>query len=140
MQQIEHHIRAQALRIHEAIIRRLQYLGEQCLAEARNNKTYMDQTGNLTSSMGYVILFNGHVQHRGGFAGSGEGASQGEQTLQKVSAQYSKGYALIVCAGMGYAAYVESKGYNVLTSAEMLAEKELPKLMKALSKNISKAL
>jgi len=36
-------------------------------------------------------------------------------------------------AGMKYAAYVEARNYNVLSSAELLAEKEVPKLLKALS-------
>ena len=37
-------------------IRYLQYLGEMCLTEARNNKGYMMQTGALTSSTGYQVF------------------------------------------------------------------------------------
>ena len=42
-------------RLSIVVMRRLQYLGEQCITEARKNHSYKDQTGNLTSSIGYVI-------------------------------------------------------------------------------------
>ncbi len=124
--------------IHQQMVRRLSFLGEQCLTEARSNHTYTDQTGNLTSSMGYVILLDGHRISYSGFSGGQEGANAGEQVLSKVSSKYGKGYALIVVAGMNYAAHVEARGYNVLTSAEMLAERELPKMLRALQRNIKK--
>ena len=41
-------------------IRYLQYLGEMCLTEARNNKGYMMQTGALTSSTGYQVFVDLH--------------------------------------------------------------------------------
>ena len=48
-------------------------------------------------------------------------------------------YALVVVAGMNYAAYVEAKGYNVLSSAEHLAERELPRMLDKLITNIKRA-
>lgn len=138
-------------RVETAIIRRLQFLGEKCLIECRTNKTYTDQTGNLTSSMGYVIIANGKLVETTGFnqavisisGGTGtahgsNGGSIGEQLAKEVAARFTTGFALIVVAGMNYAAHVESRGYNVLASAELLAEKELPKMMKALARNIDK--
>ena len=40
---------------------------------------------------------------------------------------------------MNYAAYVEAKGKNVLTSAEHLAERELPRMLEKLISNIKRA-
>lgn len=139
-------------RIESAVIRRLQFLGEKCLIECRTNKTYMDQTGNLTSSMGYLVVANGHVVEIAGFnqgvfsltgnrgtAFGSEGPKEGEQLARDVADSIGEGsYALIVVAGMDYAAYVEARGYNVLSSAEALAERELPKMMERLRKNIDK--
>ena len=41
---------------------------------------------------------------------------------------------------MSYAIYVESSGRDVLASAEMLAKRELPKMVEELKNNINKAL
>ncbi len=146
--EIERELQKRAMRIETAIIRRLQFLGEKCLIECRTNKTYMDQTGNLTSSMGYLIVANGRILDVKGFnqslvgsrgtAYNNEGSGRGESLAKEAAAKYSSGYALIVVAGMEYAAYVESRGYNVLSSAELLAERELPKMIKALHVNIGK--
>ena len=40
-------------------IERLQYLGELCVKQARENGSYTDQTGNLRSSIGYAIFQDG---------------------------------------------------------------------------------
>lgn len=148
---IEKELQKRMKRIEDAIVRRLQFLGEKCLIEMRTNKTYQDQTGNLTSSMGYVIVANGSLIDTHGFnqsvvsmsggAGTAHGAaggSIGEALAKEVAARFKSGFVLIVVAGMTYAAHVEARGYNVLTSAELLAEKELPKMLKALSRNIEK--
>ena len=51
----------------------------------------------------------------------------------------TKGVALVVVAGMNYAAYVEARGKNVLSSAEHLAERELPRMLEKLITNIKRA-
>lgn len=51
------------------------------------------------------------------------------QTIAEKVGKETKGVALVVVAGMNYAAYVEAKGYNVLSSAEHLAERELPRML-----------
>ena len=73
---------------------------------------------------------------KGGFKitkSGNNGQKEGESFINKVTSQYPKGFVLIVIAGMKYASYVEARNYNVLTSAELLAEREVPKLLKALS-------
>lgn len=126
-------------------IDRLQRLGEMCVIEARTNKGYMMQTGALTSSTGYKVFVDGvavHEQFEAASGSQGEAATKGMQAGQeladKVGSQ-TKGVALVVVAGMDYAFYVEKSGRNVLTSAEKLAERELPKMLNKLINNIKRA-
>ena len=119
-------------------ITRLQRLGEKCLIEARTNKGYMMQTGALLSSTGYQVFVDGVAIHSQFDAASGaqsEAAAKGVKTGQALAERIgkeTKGVALVVVAGMNYAAYVEAKGYNVLSSAEHLAERELPRMLEKL--------
>lgn len=126
-------------------IARLQRLGEMCLIEARNNKGYMMQTGALLSSTGYMIFENGVALHTQFDAASGaesnaaqDGIKKGQGLAESVGKE-TKGIALVVVAGMNYAAYVEAKGYNVLSSAEHLAQRELPRMLEKLITNIKEA-
>lgn len=125
-------------------ITQLQYLGEMCLIEARNNKGYMMQTGALLSSTGYMIFVDGVALHNQFDAASGaesnaaqNGIKAGQSLAESVGKQ-TKGIALVVVAGMNYAAYVEAKGYNVLSSAEHLAQRELPRMLEKLISDIKK--
>lgn len=126
-------------------IARLQRLGEMCLIEARSNKGYMMQTGALLSSTGYEVFVDGVAIHSQFDAASGaesEAASKGVQTGKSIAEKIgkeTKGVALVVVAGMNYAAYVEARGYNVLSSAEHLAERELPRMLEKLITNIKRA-
>lgn len=126
-------------------IKRMQQLGELCVIEARTNKGYMMQTGALLSSTGYGVYVDGVAVHSAFEAAQGaqaeaaqKGMADGQKLLDKVG-KTTKGVALIVVAGENYAFYVETKGYNVLRSAERLAERELPRLMSKLANNINKA-
>lgn len=126
-------------------IKRLQELGKMCLIEARNNKGYMMQTGALLSSTGYMIFVDGVALHTQFDAASGaesnaaqNGINAGQSLADKVGKE-TKGIALVVVAGMNYAAYVEAKGYNVLSSAEHLAKRELPRMLEKLINNINRA-
>ncbi|WP_426291976.1 hypothetical protein ACN9ML_18255 [Dyadobacter endophyticus] len=140
-------LEADAKRIEAAILFNLQYLGEECVTLARNLDTYKDQTGNLRNSVGYVIAKNGRVvknnfrksasvstADKSGKAktkkGSGDGVKTGEALALDILLESKRGYALIVVVGMNYAEHVEMMGYDVLSSAEQFAKKELP-LMKA---------
>ena len=126
-------------------IDRLNRLGEMCLIEARNNKGYMMQTGALLSSTGYKVFVDGVAVHSQFDAASGAergaaatGMKAGQSIAERVG-KGTKGVALVVVAGMNYAAYVEAKGYNVLSSAEHLAERELPRMLDKLITNIKRA-
>lgn len=126
-------------------IARLQRLGEMCLVEARTNKGYMMQTGALLSSTGYEVFVDGVAIHSQFDVASGAESNAAEtgiksgQSIAETIGKGTNGIALVVVAGMNYAAYVEARGYNVLSSAEHLAERELPRMLEKLISNIKRA-
>ena len=143
----------------DRILMNLQYIGEECIKIARENGDYNDITGNLRSSIGYVVLYDGRaviqtIAQRTSVApgfrtvmrkrkdgteyatklkiggDGGEGAKQAKQLLDRLSAKYPTGCVLIVCAGMEYAVYVENvRGKRVLVDAQLLAEQLIDKLL-----------
>lgn len=131
-------------KVREKQIERMQKLGEMCLIDARTNKGYMMQTGALLSSTGYMIFEDGVALHTQFDAASGaesnaaqNGINAGKSLAESVGKE-TKGISLVVVAGMNYAAYVEAKGYNVLSSAEHLAQRELPRMLEKLISNINR--
>lgn len=122
-------------RIIAAAIYNLSYVGERVLNEARSTNSYKDQTGNLRSSIGYVIVVDGKIVKTSSFETvkvGGQGSSKGREYALKIAAQFPQGIALIVVAGMNYASYVSAKGYNVLDTAELLAQRLVPQMLKQL--------
>ncbi len=122
-----------------AIINRLKYTGERFVKNARENADFTDRTGNLRSSIGFVILKNG-VEIESNFQAvkSGLGRNEAVKVAEDVAVNFPKGFVLIVVAGMDYASYVESRGKDVLTSSSLLAENELRKAISELSQKIGK--
>ena len=101
----------------KAILQALDDAGKRLSEIALSTKTYQNRTGNLSASIGYGVYYNGNEYSTGGFGG-GEGESQGREYLEQVQAQYAHSkFALIVVAGMEYAAAVERKGFVVLDGA-----------------------
>lgn len=134
--------------IERAIINTLMYVGEMCVNRARSVNTYQDQTGNLRNSIGYVIVKDGKVVHSNFERTAvprvakkpeqGDGLVTGLEFAEKLAGGYPHGYALIVVAGMAYALEVESRGLDVLSSAELLAEQVVPRMLKNLKDSIDK--
>lgn len=148
--------------IEKRIISRLQYLGEMCVTHARSSGDYNDQTGNLRASIGYGVFKNG-VMIRQGFDSNldkswytetwtnikskkehsrqvqGDGIVSGQALAKKIGSD-SKGFTLVVVAGMNYAQHVENMGRDVLTSSEIIAKQYLPIMLNQLKRNINKAL
>lgn len=114
----------------------LNYVGLQCVTEARKNGGYTDRSGNLRSSIGYVVLENGQPVKKGSFnkvlATANEAEEKSNELMTRLAETYNTGLVLVVVAGMDYAAYVEARGYNVLNSAETLAKTLVPKMLKQL--------
>ena len=132
MRKLKAGLQAKMKDIVEILIEQLSFIGEECVKIAReeHSNDYNDITGNLRSSIGYVILYDGKpVQYGASKQYSGEkgdgadGPPAAEALLQKLQAKFPWGVVLIVCAGMKYAAYVEAVHHkDVLTSAELKAE------------------
>lgn len=94
----------------------LSYIGEEFVNNARENDTYQDQTGNLRSSIGYVVVKDGNIKKQVFEGDEPEGKMEGDILVDELASQYAQGCILIVVAGMEYAAAVESKGYDVITN------------------------
>lgn len=119
-------------KMEDAILYNLAYIGERCVTEARTGHTYTDRTGNLTSSMGYVLVKDGQIIRQSSFESlstDGTGSKTGESFARSMSAEYPSGVVLIVVAGMNYARCVADRGFDVLQKAEILAEKLVPQIL-----------
>lgn len=121
------------------ILDRLFLLGQTCYEQALSKKGYQNRTGNLGSSTGFIILNNGRLVRQGGFRRINgpdrdttniDGSQLGREYADLLAREYPSGYVLIFVAGMNYAGYVEAKGYNVITSAEIWAQREAENLLK----------
>ena len=134
MREVEAAIKKKIKASLKAITNTHKYIGEMCVNEARNNGDYIDQTGNLRSSIGYVVVRDGSILHKN-FKQSergterGKGVREAERFARELAAKYNKGLVLIVVAGMNYATHVESRR-NVLASAHILAQKETPRMLR----------
>lgn len=90
---------------------------------------FFDWTANLRSSIGYIIVYNGQVVNSDfESAGGQEGVSEAKTFASSLIPQIPPNtYAVICVAGMNYAAYVEAKGYDVITGGSILLTNELKK-------------
>lgn len=114
-------------RIKEALLLNLIRIGEQFVTNARNNADFKDRTGNLRSSIGYVIIDNG-TQVADNFkavSNGPEGIANAKKVIDEAKANFTTGLVLIGVAGMEYAAAVESRGFDVITSSAGIAETSL---------------
>lgn len=143
----------EAVHVEKLTVRALASLGEQCVGRIRDRpggKSWFDQSGNLRSSIGYIISHNGNVISSYGFdssmgkaahtkrvefvtksgkkvsftakvkAGGQEGAKVGKDLAEELIKKYSNDYVLIIVAGMNYAEYVEA-----MDNKDVLASTEL---------------
>ena len=132
---INEYIKARADNYFRRVVRTMKYIGELCVKQARNSdakvKDFKDDTGNLRSSIGYVVVHNGSILYESAFPRVKKG-NKGHETgkdLAELLAAQSSGLCLIVVAGMEYAIYVKNKGYDVIDSAELVANKIINQLL-----------
>ena len=131
--------------------KQLTYLLEAAVAELVNHAKlgaeYQDQTSNLKSSIGGIVLRNGIPVSYRGFekeAPTGKkqydaesGVKTGLEFATDVSKNLNTGYGIVIVAGMEYATYVEDvHGLNVLGKTGLKAYEELPKLLAQLKQRI----
>lgn len=74
---------------------------------------YLDDSGNLRSSIGYAVLVDGDVVVSK-IPNSVEGISAFTNILD--SLPWARGITFVGMAGMDYASYLEAMGYNVISS------------------------
>jgi len=91
----------------------LNFIGIQFVNKARSIRTYQDRTGRLRGSIGYTVFKNGAAINQNYL---GEAAEQGASLAESVAVKFT-GYALVVVAGMNYAAYVEARGFDVISGS-----------------------
>lgn len=133
--------------LHRRIIRDLTIAGEEAVKKARSIVTagggggvlppYTVQTGNLVSSVGYAITYDGQIVTMSSFQavqgrpdkngiplGDGqEGSAKGKEYVKELAMRFPQGYALILVAGMHYASYVQELYHrDVLVSGSLVAE------------------
>lgn len=135
MSEIDRYTEQELKRLERATLRLFQYCGERVLNTARSTNSYKDQTGNLRSSLGYVIAVDGRVANMSDFQTvkqGKDGSEQGAAFAKKLVRCFPHGVCLIVVAGMEYAVHVKNKGYDVLDSSELLADKIVPTMLKQL--------
>lgn len=119
-------------RAEEKMYTLLQAAGERFVKYARESGDYKDQTGNLRSSVGYIILSDGNIL-TDNFEKSKEGSDrdkgkrQGYHIANEIALSYNKGFVLIGLAGMNYALCVEAKGKDVISFANRETEEWLRK-------------
>lgn len=109
--------------------------------KAKSDGGFDDQTGNLRSSIGFIVVYDGKIVHEN-FALSDdgterhEGLQRGRSFANKVGEESPVGYALILVAGMEYASFVEAKGYDVITGSTLGTYSKMQEVWK----NVSNAL
>lgn len=115
-------------RAEEKMYTLLQAAGEMFVRYARESGRYIDHTGNLRSSIGYVIVRNGKLASRNfkkqdvGTEGS-EGVNKAEKLARELANTHNTGLVLIGVAGMEYALYVEAmENKDVITGANIKTE------------------
>ena len=133
--EIDRYITGRVEAIKRALVYNLCAVGEQVLNAARLTNSYKDQTGNLRSSIGYVVAVDGEIVQMSSFdtvKEGREGSRGGKEYAMQLVRDFPHGIVLIVVAGMNYASYVSAKGYDVLDSSELLADKLVPQMLQQL--------
>lgn len=114
----------------------LMQIGLQFVRDARlktaDQGGFNDDTGNLRSSIGFILMYDGQVVHSD-FTASESGTDKstgleaGKAYAKTLGADHLKGWAIITVAGMEYAGYVEALNYDVITGSTLGAQKKLEK-------------
>ena len=107
--------------------------GSPAMAGHPHQPNYIEWTHYLKASIGYAVYNNGEKVAEHFDAGSGgnglAGVKKGQELADSVAREYPSGIVAVIVAGAEYAAYVESKGYDVLTSPTNEAESLLKKYL-----------
>lgn len=135
------YIKGQSNKIEKALIYQMEYLVAKLENHAKLSAGYQDQTANLKSSIGGVVLRNRQPISYKGFTGANWGVSKGKEFINELSSEMNNGYVILLVAGMQYATYVEDHhNLNVLKQSELLMDRELPIIIEKLKLQANKGL
>jgi hypothetical protein len=114
-------------RIGAAVVMRLKFAGETFVTNARLNGSYNDITGNLRSSVGYIVATKGEliVENYQKVKSGSKGIEKAKAFVEKILKKYQHDYVLIAFAGENYAAHVEARGRDVITGSCLQLKKDL---------------
>ena len=121
-------IREQADRMLYGYLGNVDRLAMKVVSAIRNSEVsfWNDVSGNLRSSIGYIILYDGRRVHENFEVVNGrgkEGMQKAKSFADELQKKYPSGIVLIIVAGMEYAAYVEAiESRQVLTGGAKLAK------------------
>lgn len=113
--QISSDVDKQAVVLYDRILNAFIYAGEEFVINARGQMqdhamgTYKDVTTNLRNSIGYFVYHDGELIKENLIGNIDDNRKEIADLIKK------EGFQLIGIAGMNYASYVESKGYNVIS-------------------------
>jgi len=121
------------------VIRAFQIACKETVIWAKQNHKYTQQTGALNSSTGFQLYKDGTLidsyfeQSQGGNDTEGakaKGVAAGQTAAAQRAFELEAHVCAVIVAGMPYAIYVESNGFDVLTGAEKQFPFILEKWMK----------
>ena len=149
MRQIRDILNREAQKHLQRTITLLQYVGETVVNEIRTShiSDWNDKSGNLRSSIGYIITMDGKPITMSAFGkvvgpepdpDAPDGSQEGKDYASQLAALYPSGIALIVVAGMEYASYVERRDNKVVLAqgeieAKWLVEQMIRELNNAIN-------
>ena len=145
IEQIRAFLMKEAERNVQKVVAMLNYVGEQVVNQIRTSdiSNWIDRTGNLRSSIGYIVTIDGEVVKTSSFepvngpdrtGEDADGSAEGRGYANRIAGLYSKGIALIVVAGMEYASYVEKlENKVVLAQGEIEAQKLVAQMIEKLN-------
>lgn len=131
-------------RAEEQIYKLMLKAGEEFVKYARKKGNYQDRTGNLRSSIGYVIVKDGDILTENyelseGGAERHPGMREAKRLISDLIGVYSKGWVLIGVAAMPYAVYVEAiDNIDVVSLAADYVEDWIKKQSKTLFDKLTK--
>lgn len=119
------------------LITAMEKIGDMCVEEAKANGNYQDRTFNLRDSITYAIIKKGEIikaprlTKTGNYGGLSQTElnNQNTEIIDRLALKNRDGIVLCVMAGMDYAVYVEAKNFNVLASADLLAQREARRIL-----------
>ncbi len=126
-------IRQQADRMLKAYLGKVDRVGLQVVRAIRESDVsyWMDQTGNLRNSIGYVLMYDGkkYSENFEETTDGKEGLQKGREFAYELAKRYPSGIVLVIVAGMEYASYVEDiESRTVLKGGERLANELIAKI------------